>query len=191
MKLRILLILLILSTLSLSRSFGQNRFGIKEIEKKHILKINLLSPFLGTISLQHEKIINNESSFQSGIYYFSGLVLNTQNPVKAICLTTEYRYYLVDEAPNGAYIQPFFRVGRYWEDNNFSGKLGSNLYGVAVGILIGHQWIIVNKFAVDLYAGPIFTKPFLDNSAQVNIRDLPVMVNGYWLRAGFTVGYYF
>jgi hypothetical protein len=128
----IVIIFLIHSSDASAQVYG-SRFELKDIDKKNILKINMLSPFMGTLSIQHEKIINSESSIQNGLYYFSGYILNQQLPARGICITTEYRYYLLDEAPKGIYIQPFFRIARFWNnDSSFSNSSGG-FYGTAIG----------------------------------------------------------
>jgi hypothetical protein len=186
---RIFILLVLINILSVKFALAQEKIiHLSEIEKKNIIKINLLSPFLGTLSLQLERIINNESSVQIGFYYFSGTIINNSFPVGAICFTPEYRLYLDDEAPRGFYLQPYMRLGRFWDDQNI--KVKSTFTAAAVGLLFGKQWLFYDKFTLDIYAGPLYTKPFLDNSSY-NIKDLPQLVNGYWLRAGFTAGYYF
>lgn len=192
MKYRFILTIVMLNIFCLSGLFGQinnARYKFKEVEKKNIIKINLLSPFLGTLSLQHERIINSESSFQTGLYYFSGLIYNQQIPVRGISITTEYRYYLVDDAPRGIYLQPFFRIARFW--SNDPSISNANFYGTVVGMVLGKQWIFFDKFSLDMYAGPIFTKIFFDKNTNINRRDLRPLLDGYWLRTGLTVGYYF
>lgn len=192
MKLRLLNIILFLNIIYLQNASGQiksERIRIEEIDRKNIIKINLLSPFMGTISLQHERILTKETSIQNGLYYFSGLVFNQQFSINGICYTSEYRYYLKDEAPKGIYLQPYFRVARFWNsDNRFVSK-SSNFYGGAIGLVIGKQWIFYDKFCLDIYAGPLYTKIFFDDK-KLNTRNLPPMFDGYWLRAGLTVGYY-
>src|SRR5688572_4547457 len=174
---------------------AQGSLQLKEPDKRNIIKINLLSPFVGTLSMQYESILNNSSSVQLGVYYFSGELFGTQYPARGVCITPEYRFYLNDDAPEGFYVQPYFRLSRYWETNtppfaHSRGYLSSNFYGTAAGIVFGKQWIIAKVICIDIYAGPLFTKLFFDNFTHYP-GDLPPMLDGYWFRTGFTVGYYF
>jgi hypothetical protein len=169
-------------------SHAQNKY--KEIDRKNILKINLLSPFLGTLSIQNERIINSESSIQLGFYYFSGVIFGHSIPVGAVCFTSEYRFYLVEEAPRGLYIQPYMRFGRYWEDKNYSNKVGSGFNAIAAGIVFGKQWIWADKFTFDMYVGPLYTFSFFDDPS-FSTKDLYGPFKGYWFRSGITFGYYF
>jgi hypothetical protein len=174
---------------------AQNSVHFKEPDKRNIIKINLLSPFVGTLSLQYESILTNSSSFQLGAYYFSGEIFGSQYPARGVCITSEYRFYLNDDAPLGVYIQPYVRISRYWETNTPSSNpsrvyLSHDFYGIAGGLVLGRQWILAKVICFDIYAGPLFTKVFFDNFTHYP-GDLPPMLDGYWLRSGFTVGYYF
>lgn len=172
------------------------RKPLKEIEKRNIVKLNLISPFVGTLSIQNERVLDEESSIQLGLYYFSGSLFGTQYPEQGFCFTPEYRMYLSDEAPRGFYIQPYLRFARFWQEqassfasrNNTTGN--ANFYGVAGGIVMGRQWVIADRVTFDMYIGPLYTKTFFDDPS-IRSRDLPPMFNGYWFRGGITFGFMF
>ncbi|MEI6508260.1 MAG: DUF3575 domain-containing protein [Bacteroidota bacterium] len=185
-----ILFITFLGLLFFESSAQKRRPAIKELDKKNILKVNLLSPFLGTLSVQYEKRIDNESSFQYGFYYFSGNVFGRYVGGEGVCFTPEYRYYLTESSPEGAYIQPYVRLGKFWQTTRTTGVSADNFYATAAGIVLGKQWIFRNKISFDMYAGPLYTKSFFSNPAN-NIQGYNPLLNGYWLRAGCTVGVYF
>jgi len=186
----IILTLKLICLSNVSAQVNNHNYHISEIDKKNIIKVNMLSPFMGTLSFQHEKILNSESSIQNGLYYFSGTIFNQQVPARGVCFTTEYRYYLTGEAPQGLYLQPFFRIARFWNNDLTFSNSNSDFYGTAFGLVFGKQFLFYDKFVLDIYGGPLFTKLFFDNK-KVNTKDLPPMFNGYWIRAGLSIGYYF
>ena len=190
MKFRLTLLNLLFALICITNTLAQSHDRrYEDIDKKNIIKINLLSPFLGTLSLQYEKIINDESSMQYGFYYFSGTLFAQSFPVLGFCFTPEYRFYLSESTPHGIYIQPYLRFARFWLTGKYANVSDNAFTGIAGGMVFGKQWLFKNKISMDLYAGPLYTKIFfVDNSST---RGLPNVANGYWIRTGLTLGYYF
>lgn len=185
-----LLIIISICIGSMNHLLAQGSFSKTATQKKNLIKLNILSPFMGTVSLQYESIINEESSFQLGVYYFSGLVFTNDVYQRGICITPEYRLYLNTTAPEGIYLQPYFRVGRFWGEGPQRKNPDYTFSGVAGGIVFGKQWIYKNKISADAYIGPVYSHLFFDSGAADKKSFYP-LGNGYWLRAGCSIGFLF
>src|ERR1041384_800598 len=90
--------------------FAQSEYGklSGEAYKKSSLKINLISPFINTLSIFYTNYKDDESAFQFGLSFmgdfdYSGKTLNAQ------AFTLEYRYLLAGTHKLGPYVQPFLR----------------------------------------------------------------------------------
>jgi hypothetical protein len=170
---------------------AQSGAGKKAPEpKKNIAKINLLSPFLGSLSVQLETLLDEESSFQLGFYYFSGLVFGQESYMNGICITPEYRLYMSTNAPAGVYVQPFVRLGKFWNTQTRVSRPDVDFTAVAAGIVVGKQWIFRDKITFDVYGGPYYSKLFFDSDKADKKFWMPIG-NAYWIRSGLTIGFLF
>jgi len=155
-------------------------------EKNSAIKINILSPFVGALSVQYESRINNDRSYQIGLNYFSGEILKTYIGIKGFVFTPEYRFYFRDfKNMRGFYVQPFLRYGEFWDNKSNTIKM------MGTGYVLGLQNVFFKKIVIDLYLGPLYTK-FFDNNNLINSRGQNIQdPEGLWIRGGITVGYLF
>lgn len=96
----------------------------------NVVKLNMSSLLLRSLSLQYERKLNRSKSFAMGIIYrpnFSTPILNVlmkdtaftasaetlfmlrSSRYKALMLTPEFRFYFKRKAPRGLYLAPFLR----------------------------------------------------------------------------------
>lgn len=122
-------------------------------QRLKILKINLLSPVVNTLTVAYENVLTPEKSFQ--------LTLSIVTEGWFV-VTPEFRYYLSETAaPEGVYVAPYLRY--YQVDKE--GILGG-------GLIIGKQGLYKKKITVDGFIGPSVnsTNPFEEEEVFFGIR---------------------
>lgn len=169
------------------RPFGAS--GSKESEGTRILKINMLSPFVSTLNIHYEKGIDQNSSFQVEGFYFGGRIFAQQLDIQGFGLTTNYRFYLTQQFPNGWFVQPFLRYQRYWPLTSQQLNKDINVQIGGLGVVFGYQLIVAKRISCDAFAGPVYNKLFV-NDQPAGRSYLPVF-NGPWMRVGATIGFLF
>jgi hypothetical protein len=150
--------------------------------QQNIVKLNAFSLFLGNISLQYERSLNEKSSVCMGISFMPerglpGFATSKDEDNRAedftlggFAITPEYRYYFTGNGPKGFYVAPYFRYAKY-NTSSFSfnydrsdGTTGtvdmSGHYTTTVGgIMFGSQWLLGDKWTLDWWiAGAGFGK---------------------------------
>lgn len=190
---RIVVLLFILVSLQ-----ANSQIANKTVEEPSpILKFNMLSPILGTLSFQYERPIDSHSSNQYGFYFFTGDIAGAYIPVIGFGVTYDYRYYMLSENQRDLYIQPFVRCQTFFtklglNNNNISSFIvpeGSSLIVLNGGFVLGKQWILFKRLVVDAYAGPMYSVG--DSRSVIPIQDLKPFFSGFWYRCGVTAGYKF
>lgn len=180
----ILTLLYVLTHLSL---FGQER----EYNTTRGIKFNLLSPIIGSLSLQYEKSLNPDASFIVGANYFSGEALGIGSRVQGFGLTAEYRFYTGKSYMNGFYLQPFLRYQHYVD------RVGTRtvLSVPGTGLLFGYQFVFFKRISIDTYYGPAYNLGTLTEGQGLRSNsytdELRPIFRGYWMRGGVTFGYLF
>lgn len=149
--------------------------------KQSQISANLLSPFTGTISLFYERKLSDDEAIVLNGYFFSGQFFGQQAPVRGICGSLEYKYYITDDFPRGVFLQPFIRLARFWSIKNVA---EDELTVSAIGLLIGKQIVLKDRITFQCFAGPYYAIP-LSNRQEVKGVNL---VSGGWLRSGLTIG---
>jgi hypothetical protein len=140
---------------------------------KNVVKMNLSSLALITLSFQAEHAFNKRMSGCVGFYRITplnvpdwwGMDDHFTAKFNGWGITPEFRYFPGKKkaaAPNGFYLAPYFRFTRYTLNGTYSdAKNGvrGNLRGVSTaygpGIMIGSQWIIGKHFSIDLFIAGI------------------------------------
>jgi hypothetical protein len=166
-------------------------------EPTPILKFNILSPIVGTLSFQYEKPIDSHSSNQYGFYIFTGDIAGAYIPAIGFGVTYDYRYYLLYENQRDFYIQPFVRCQTFFtklgvNNNNVSSYSvpgGTNLIVLNGGFVLGKQWILFKRLVFDAFAGPMYSVG--DSKNAIPVQDIKPFYSGFWYRAGITAGYKF
>ena len=122
--------------------------------QQHVIKLNLFSPIVRTVSGFYENAFSETTSAQLGFFYTGISIDDTE--FSGFGITPEVRFYLSETtAPEGFYAAPFIRYQNFdltIEDTNARATL-SNFGG---GLLIGKQWIFKERIALDAFIGPSY-----------------------------------
>ncbi|MDW8330884.1 MAG: hypothetical protein RMK43_04475 [Cyclobacteriaceae bacterium] len=139
---------------------GQSQSDIPDFRRAKVLKLNILSPVVETITLAYENVLTPEKSLQLTVSFIMG--------AGGFVITPEFRYYISETpAPQGVYLAPFLR---YYQLEG-GGILGG-------GLVLGKQAIFKNKITVDGFFGPSVN--------TIDVIDENEVIFG--LRAGVTIG---
>ncbi|MDO1445248.1 DUF3575 domain-containing protein [Rhodocytophaga aerolata] len=194
------MLMLSVSTVEAQQRKPASRTRVLDIDDmpKNVIKLNILSLAVGTVSGFYERVINEQMSFQLGASYTnisSDWILDVR--YKGYTITPEFRYYLSStEAPRGFYAAPFVRYRRSDVTGNITrdgreipanGKISA--YGA--GLMVGGQWIIGRHFSLDAFVGPsLNARSIKVNTPDVTEKEFPVpnILGVFGLRAGITVG---
>ena len=170
-----------------------------QAQKKNAIKINPFSPLLNTFNLQYERVINEKSSFQLGLFY-TGYKTGDVS-LSGIGITPEYRMYLSNdkEAPAGFFIAPFVRYENYTVKADVTDEIDmttvegkASLTNIRPGLLIGHQWLFSDKVTFEMFFGPTYSissiKVKTDAGDEGDFSDAEDLFDGFGVRAGFSLG---
>ena len=172
--------------------YAQRPNGMKskiEPDFLRIIKVNVLSPVVGTVNVHYENVLNENGSLQVEGFYFGGQFLSRQTDVRGVGFTANYRYYFTQRFPQGWFVQPFLRYQRYWPIVASNFRNTDNIQVGSLGIVFGYQVLAARRISLDIYGGPIYSKLF-DKDKRVT-RDFIPVLNGPWLRIGCTLGFLF
>lgn len=150
-----------------------------QMEKPNTVKLNFYSLGFKTLSLQYERVLNDNAaallhfgyslprSLPSSIFSIDTIANNGSiNQVSSakftggIQVTPEFRYYFKGEGNDGFYLGGYLRYARYGisalaihRDNNLSTLKTYNYTGnwtsINVGVLMGNQWHLGENFTID------------------------------------------
>ncbi len=173
--------------------------------KQDAIKINLLSPAYGNLSLTYQHLINPLKSLNITVGYmdFDDYTrFDDGNSYKfrmqGFSIIPEYRTNFTGYGLNGTYAAPFLRYMNYQtaEDNiilsnGTKGSKSGSIQSLGVGFVIGKQHIIKNRVLFDYFIGPAY-QVIIDNVGRGSSDYLPSIsdryLSGYSVRAGITVG---
>ncbi|MCE3008700.1 MAG: DUF3575 domain-containing protein [Bacteroidetes bacterium] len=172
---------------------------------KNGVKLNLLSPFVRTVSGFYERSVNDNLSAQLGVFYTFGL--NTADTrFSGFGVTPEFRFYVMDKgAMQGFYVAPFLRYQTFRLEADYT-EVAINASGGIVereqtekatfstfggGVLAGYQWIFGKRVMFDIYLGPSYNSGSVsyedgrdENNSEIEVRS----INGFGIRFGTTLG---
>ncbi|MCS7018009.1 MAG: DUF3575 domain-containing protein [Cytophagales bacterium] len=159
---------------------------------KNLIKVNLLSPVVRTASFFYERVLNEKSSLQLGIYYtgasFSGTLF------RGVGITPEYRFYLSEskQSPAGFFVAPFLR----YQNLNLSDKEDTNVSATyssfGGGVCVGNQWLFKDQVSIELFGGPSFNATSFNGKNGATRDDFFLANFGYFsFRFGITLGFAF
>jgi len=162
-------------------------------ERTNVVKINLFSPIVSTVSVFYEKALSDQNSFQINFFYTGASIEDTQ--FRGFGLTPEYRFYLSENkvAPAGFYLGPFLR----YQNFNLSANDGSQddaeatLSTFGGGVLVGGQWLFKDKIALDLFIGPSYNAGDLKVTDGSEDEFSTGILSGFGVRLGASIGYAF
>ncbi|MFT2009646.1 DUF3575 domain-containing protein [Pontibacter sp. 13R65] len=158
----------------------------------NIFKVNVFSPIVRTGSVFYERNISADKSAQLGLFYTGFSVEGTS--FRGFGVTPEFRQYLSKskEAPEGFYVAPFLRYQSFKltadEDvtEGAEGKATYNTFGG--GLLIGNQWILADRFVVDVFLGPSYNKGNIKVTSGTEDDFDTDAFGGFGIRTGLAFG---
>lgn len=163
--------------------------GKVSAQKKNAVKLNYLSPFVRTLNMSYERIINDRSSAQLGLYY-TAFTFGTL-AYSGCGITPEYRYYFSHAAGNHFYVAPFARYQKL-DFTAGSGTTGftSTLQTFGGGMVVGRQYLIENTITLDFFIGPAFNSGKVKyDAADYHASSSPDnSILGIGVRCGTTIG---
>lgn len=156
--------------------------------QKSVIKLNLFSPIVSTVSGFYENAFSENTSAQLGFFYTGASIGDTK--FSGFGITPEIRFYLSEtSAPQGFYAAPFIRYQNFdlTEENTDSKATLSNFGG---GLLIGKQWIFKERIALDAFIGPSYVSGSIEVESQGTNEDIfeTGALNGFGVRLGLSFG---
>jgi hypothetical protein len=169
--------------------------------RKNTIKLDLTSYWLfrNALNFTYERVTKPNQSFSvtAGYQEFprtsslgSRIAVKENNTANGLKFGGEYRFYLAKEnkykAPHGVYIGPYVAYNRFANertievDNNGTPEeaiLNTNFNVLNVGFQLGYQFIINNRWAIDLvFVGPSVSNyrfnAKLSDNLNIDIEDI-------------------
>jgi len=158
-------------------------FCAETMAQENVVKMNIPSLFMRHLSFQYERALGGKTSVALGVGMqiprkLPGAALNAgdnnndtggttdagQLKFNGFTVTPEFRLYTKGEALRGFYIAPFIRIGRYAMKGDFTTtddagnvdnfNMKATHTNIGGGLVIGGQWLIADKVAMNLFFGP-------------------------------------
>lgn len=155
-------------------------------------KVNLLSPIVRTGSVFYERTISADKSLQLGVFYTGASIDETK--FRGFGITPEFRQYLSKskEAPAGFYIAPFARYQSFTltadEVNSDGTEAKGKFNAIGGGLLIGGQWIFADRFVLDTFFGPSYSKGNTKVTSGTEESFETGYFGGFGIRTGVSLG---
>lgn len=166
------------------------------------VKLNLFGLAVGQFQVGYEHALSESATVQLSAGFVSrswdlGTAgFTNEQKDQGFILVPEYRYYISGEALKGAYAGAFARyrsvTTTYTQsitgsDDNVTEYSRSAVGG---GLLLGYQFIVAEKVALDLFAGPQYKTSSTEVTSGVDQGiTLEGDGEGIGLRFGFNVGF--
>jgi hypothetical protein len=198
-------------------------FTATAFAQKNVVKVNLFGLLGSSYTLAYERVLNDKMSVQLSVGYRTIKVssvsigtLSEKLTYSGPTIVGEFRYYLTNaskDVPRGFYVAPFVRYGSYTykydyndSDPNFSSYNYTGKYTVSSiggGAMLGYQWLIADRVALDLFAGPQYKTKSVSNITYSYANGTTQTISGsaasggilndkglspFGLRVGFNVG---
>ena len=165
-------------------------FASGTLAQENVVKINIFSPIVKTVSVFYERQLTDNTSGQLGFFYTGYKVTDTK--FTGFGITPEWRYYF-DETFRGFYLGPFARYQSFTLTNSYEFsdvEDEATLSTIGAGVLIGRQWLFNDWFSLDTFIGPSF------NSGKVKVKSEGTeedtfstgAFDGFGVRVGVTLG---
>ena len=153
--------------------------------QQNVVKMNFLSLIVKTFNVSYERVIDENNSFQLGVFYTGAKIGDTK--LTGFGITPEYRFYLSEtEAPNGVYVAPYLRYNNLELKDELSTS-EATLSSIGGGLIIGKHWIFKEKVSFDLFIGPSYVSASIKVKSGTTTYDTGAF-DGFGLRFGITLG---
>ena len=156
--------------------------------QKNVIKLNLFSPIVRTVSGFYENAFSENTSAQLGFFYTGVSIDDTK--FSGFGITPEIRFYLSEtSAPQGFYAAPFIRYQNFdlTEESTDAQATLSNFGG---GLVIGKQWIFKERIALDAFIGPSYVSGSVKVKSSGTDEEIfeTGILDGFGIRAGLSFG---
>ena len=165
-------------------------------EKKNAVKLSLISPFIKTLNLAYERVLNENMGIQFHAYY-TGYHEKSGNPeteLDGFGIIPEFRIYLSEKktAPAGFFVAPFIRYDQFNVKNTYDdASVSTGSYSdFGAGLVIGIQSVFSDIVTLDAYIGPQYIFGKTMNDSETEEIETP-RLNGVLPRGGVTIGILF
>ena len=170
--------------------------------KENALKINLLSPAYGNLSVTYQHLINPVKSINITVGYidfddYTRFDAGYKFRMQGFSIIPEDRTNFTGYGLNGTYAAPFLRYMNYQTtdteilSNGTKKEETGSIQSLGIGFVIGRQHIIKNRVLFDYFIGPAY-QVIIDNVGRGSSDYLPSIsdryLSGYSVRAGITIG---
>lgn len=176
----------VIFTLLVGLAFFSATSGVQA--QSNVVKLNLFSPIVKTVSVFYENAFSENKSAQLGFFYTGTSIGDTK--FTGFGITPEIRFYLSETvAPEGFYAAPFIRYQNFdlTEEITDSKATLSNFGG---GLLIGKQWLFKERIVLDAFIGPSYVSGSIkveNSGTDEDIFETGVL-DGFGVRAGLSFG---
>jgi hypothetical protein len=180
--------------------------------KNHIIKVNILSPFVATLNASHEYAFRPRWGVENGLS-MTQLVLDNNEKrytsIKGFTYSLDFRNYELKKGKlNGWFDSYFLRYSQYEyrrvkQDSNTGNviiPIKENMAGVSIGFIKGYRRIYQNKYLLECFFGAYISKPLkytnninpdlMKKYQETSFKENP-FTNGVGIRIGIKVGYLF
>ncbi len=154
--------------------------------QNNVVKINILSPVVKTLSLFYENAFADNKSAQLGFFYTGASISDTK--FTGFGITPEMRFYLSStSAPEGFFVAPYLRYQNFnlTEEITDSKATLSNFGG---GLLIGKQWVFNEKITTEFFLGPNYVNGSVKVESGSEDDFSTGILDGFGIRFGLTIG---
>lgn len=171
-------------------------FTLNAQEKKHVVKLNLLSPIVKTGNLAYEYVLNEKVGLQMR-GYFTAANIDDQK-TNGFGIIPEVRFYLSDDktAPVGFFVAPFVRYGNMKMEveiddfgNKTTEKATTTSYGG--GLIVGTQKVYSNLITFEAFVGVQYMSANVEVDEGNEASFDTDKVDGFLPRGGITIGILF
>src|SRR5574343_3775 len=157
--------------------------------KENALKINLLSPAYGNLSVTYQHLINPVKSINITVGYidfddYTRFDAGYKFRMQGFSIIPEYRTNFTGYGLNGTYAAPFLRYMNYQTtdteilSNGTKKEETGSIQSLGIGFVIGRQHIIKNRVLFDYFIGPAY-QVIIDNVGRGSSDYLPSISDRY------------
>ena len=172
------------------------------------IKVSLSNAVIGTVGLSYERVLGNALSAQ--ITVSSTDYSYKKFTYKGFAVSPEVRFIAFDEeSANYSFVAPFIRYQRfnlsqsYIADstgNSISGTSTALVNAGSIGFIGGRQWILMDRIALEVFAGPVFVRQWLQQTDNAPFHPavepdnnlggltLTLLPDGLFMRVGVNLG---
>jgi hypothetical protein len=176
--------------------------------QRNIFAVDIFKLMQLKISARYERVVPRQSSFGANatVYFYNSVnvyrpfIVWDEGKYGGVRLDPYFRFYFQPFAPHGFYLQPKVTAGWFNSDLEYryyytaeqfdSFTVQDDFFSVGAGVAFGHQWLIEDKFPLEVSAGLqyafMLTDRFKTNGGKTYERNDNIYLpgTGSWYIAG-------